>query len=185
MAKSPANTSHFLQVCDNDVNLRVNRGVQKSHDTFLKALHNIAKTIPLNLMACVAGHEEITAIDMHKYWDETALWPVDFRFLSFYPETTQEKSERVAKDIVRENQRQSDVSVYMKMRSALELHDEKLFGVPTQEDALKSIEKLSAILRDRTTTHSILNKRAEQFAKVGEEAKQQKDAARLKSYVLN
>lgn len=185
VVKSPANTSHFLQACDDRVNLRVQDGVKALRDSLLECIHMTTKSIPFKLMAAVAGHSSVSSIDIHDSWDTTGLWPMDFRFMDFYPETESEKTARVAGENEKESQRKSDVSVYMEMRKTLGMSDFDLFGEPTAEAALEGIEKLTALIQANETTTTILNERETRFQNMSEDAKKRKKEARAKSYVLS
>ena len=72
---SPANTSHFLQPCDQYVNRRFKQAVRELRDIFYE--NGIVNTQPVNFhLACgVHGFESITTDDIRRSFLITGMYP--------------------------------------------------------------------------------------------------------------
>ena len=82
VVQSPANTSHFLQPCDQDVNKAFQDTVRRVRDKFCLASsgNTDTRTIQSKLMFATAGLEAIGTTEIRRSWDITGLWPMNYRF---------------------------------------------------------------------------------------------------------
>ena len=82
VVQSPANTSHFLQPCDQQVNKTFQTTVRSVRDALCAASKNAVgvRNIKIKLMLAVIACEAIIAEDIRVSWISTGLWPMDFKF---------------------------------------------------------------------------------------------------------
>ena len=80
--QSPANTSHFLQPCDQNVNKTFQTTLRCVHDELCVASNNAVdiRNIKIKLMLTIVAIEAITPEDIRKSWNITGLWPIYFLF---------------------------------------------------------------------------------------------------------
>ena len=78
--QSPANTSHFLQPCDNAVNKNIQRTVRTTRDELCAMAFIDTRSKQVTLMAGVTGHESITVRDIKTSFQATGLFPMEFNF---------------------------------------------------------------------------------------------------------
>eukprot|EP00171_Calliarthron_tuberculosum_P003025 IDg3025t1 len=83
--QAPANTSHFLQPCDADVNKNHKKNIRSVRDALCKRALVDTKTIGFKLICGVKAWERISINDVKKSFESTGMWPVDYRFMSFFP----------------------------------------------------------------------------------------------------
>ena len=82
VVQSPANTSHFLQPCDQDVNKAFQDTVRRVRDKFCLASagNTDTRTTQSKLMFATAGLEAIGTTEIRRSWDITGLWRMNYRF---------------------------------------------------------------------------------------------------------
>jgi len=79
--QTPANTSHYLQAGDRDVNLRLKKTGRET-TTILSKYTNISPvSVQFKLMKCTYGHDAIAKHDIQVSWTKTGLWPMNFQFV--------------------------------------------------------------------------------------------------------
>ena len=82
IVKAPANTSHFLQPCDQSINKSFKRHVRKMRDLLVRCYHGIATGKPKFKLICASyALRCISANDVRASFGGTGLWPTDMRFL--------------------------------------------------------------------------------------------------------
>lgn len=78
----PANTSHFLQPCDQKINKSFQTAVRKVRDELLKCGRVNTGSISFKLKVAIAAHRMITAQHVKDSFAATGLWPMDYRFIN-------------------------------------------------------------------------------------------------------
>lgn len=84
VAQTPANTSHFLQPCDQSVNKNYKVNIRKVRDKLTKGVIVDTKTIGFKLMCAAKAWEMITIDNVKTSFRKTKMWPVDHRFITFF-----------------------------------------------------------------------------------------------------
>jgi len=79
--QSPANTSHYLQSNDQDVNLIMNRMGKNLRDVLVRESDISPTNINFKLVKGTYGYSGITEQVVKTSWQKTGLWPMDFRFV--------------------------------------------------------------------------------------------------------
>lgn len=80
----PANTTRFLQPCDQEINRRFTRTVRETRNELLKLAPIPTSNIVLKLKLAVAGHRAIDAECVRLSFRKCELWPMKFGFISKY-----------------------------------------------------------------------------------------------------
>ena len=81
VVKAPANTSHFLQPCDQTINKRIAKGVRRSRDTLIKAGFLNNKCVQVKLISALSAMSDISPNDVRTSFTNIGIWPHDFRFV--------------------------------------------------------------------------------------------------------
>jgi len=81
IVQSPANTSHYLQSNDQEVNLIMNRVGKNVRDVLVKESDISPTNINFKLVKGTHGYNAITEAVVKSSWEKTGLWPMDFRFV--------------------------------------------------------------------------------------------------------
>lgn len=79
---APANTSHFLQPCDQDVNKTFQGRVRLVRDELTKYVITDTKSIGVKLMCGVCAFKEISAADCAMAFCKTGIYPFQRDFAS-------------------------------------------------------------------------------------------------------
>jgi len=83
IVQSPANTSHYLQSNDQDVNLIMNRVGKTVRDILVQESDISPTNINFKLVKGTHGYNAITEDVVKASWRKTGLWPMDYRFVQF------------------------------------------------------------------------------------------------------
>ena len=159
VVQSPANTSHFLQPCDQSVNKIFKKEMRKKRDQ-LCAIHPLVNTSTQQFKLVCATHAygAITENDIKHSFEVTGLWPMDFRFLERLKRPRHMVTE-TAEDTVRSatfgpstrkmnaRKRKSDQETWVELRKILE---------DRSKDPSEKIQSASIVLRNNTTVNEIL-----------------------------
>lgn len=81
VAKLPANTTHFLQPCDRSINKTFANAVRETRDELLSMRQIGHANVAFKIRLAVAGHKALSPATARKSFEDTGLWPMDFRFL--------------------------------------------------------------------------------------------------------
>lgn len=84
VVQTPANTSHFLQPCDADVNRTFKRNTPSVRDSICKCALVDTKAIQFKLICGIAAWNRVTINDIKKSFEVTGTWPVNYRFMQFF-----------------------------------------------------------------------------------------------------
>lgn len=155
---SPANTSHFLQPCDQSINQVFSSAVKEMHDAFMSFGWVDTKSVNFNIACAVYAFESISAADITSSFAATGIYPFDKSFPQQFK--TQEEymcglAEQRAKDLQQGSiagrlnssvQRKSDAQT---VRDALEL-------LNTDAPSERKLQQLGIMLKNRDTVNSIL-----------------------------
>ena len=77
----PANTTHFLHPCDNQINKSFQKAVRDTRDDLLSLASTNVHAIGFKLKLAVSGHTAVTASIVRESFVKTGIWPVHYRFL--------------------------------------------------------------------------------------------------------
>ena len=88
VVRLPANTTHILQPCDQLVNKRFQQTVRSTRDELLSMRHLSWANTAYKIKLAVAGYQSITAEEARKYFVACGLWPMNYKFLDFFPRPT-------------------------------------------------------------------------------------------------
>ncbi len=80
VVQTPANTSHFLQPCDQFVNKAFKEAVRDMRDEVSSMAIANTKSVQFNLMCGVFGFHRISTQDNTKSFQVTGLFPVNWNF---------------------------------------------------------------------------------------------------------
>lgn len=78
--QAPANRSHFLQPCDQHLNKAFAQTVRKTRDSLLSAASMDTKSVQFMLVCAIAAFDAIICSDIKRFFVDTGLWPMDYRF---------------------------------------------------------------------------------------------------------
>ena len=122
VVQSPANTSHFLQPCDQNVNKTFKQAMRKARDKLSAVTSVDIRTVRVNVMAGMAAYHAITSVSICNSFESTGMWPMDYRFLKRF------QNDRARKEVLREVQkvfiasavqRQNDKAVFEKLKEVV------------------------------------------------------------------
>ena len=93
VVQSPANTSHFLQPCEQDINKMFQRAVRSTKD-FLVGIETLnVAVMGLQLKLGIAGYKAVTDDVVKASWRKCGLWPMDYRFVDMARDAYQKSSD--------------------------------------------------------------------------------------------
>ena len=155
---APANTSHFLQPCDQAVNKRFNSAMRELRDAYVSQCDVDTRKVSFNLACAVHAHEQITATEITKSFAGTGLYPFQLHFALRYKKNTDELREDAqckANDLSKAGvasrlgsvmKRMSDKETFAKLQAAFS----STCGPST------AIQAISCILKNANTANSIV-----------------------------
>lgn len=155
---SPANTSHFLQACDQTVNKRFKAALREIRDEFCKLGTYDTKQVNFNLACAIYAYEQITATDIVNSFRVTGVFPFDRDF----PKRFQTEVERTAAKAEEEKNRIESSGPASRLQSVVlrksdsETMKEVLQVFNTKAEASRKIQQISILLKQRETTNAIL-----------------------------
>ena len=153
-----ANTSHFLQPCDQNVNWRFKSSIRHFRDELCKASLIDTRQVAVHLACGVHRFESITLKDARLSFKNTRIYPFDPAFPLRFAKTDFVAGREVEKEKARlENagvasrlpavrQRQSDTATISQVMSILE----------STEGPSQTLQKPTLLLRDANTVNKIL-----------------------------
>lgn len=154
----PANTTHFLQPCDNDLNKTFQRVIRETRDALLKMATTNVHAMGFKLKLAVAGHAGVTPDVVRKSFVNTGIWPMDYRFAERLRDKAvkdemvlEKKCDRitsggVSSAVASARMRKNDVEIYGDLKKALD----------EGKDCLSTIRHIERILEEHETVSSIL-----------------------------
>ena len=145
VAKTPANTSHVLQPCDQRVNKVINSRVRRVRDRLFEAGFNKTKSVKFKLISALAAIDDLSLNDVRVSFSVTGLWPMDMRFLKTF-ETNADRLKAESQEHL-EKQRKPDAVTTEECRSILD---------NTAFKAEEQLRNLTLLLKIRETVNSIL-----------------------------
>lgn len=89
----PANTTHFIQPCNNAISKTFQKTVRATRDTLLKMPQTNVHAMSFKLKLAVAVHAAISEDVLRNALVETEFWPVDYRFLNCFQKQTSQDNE--------------------------------------------------------------------------------------------
>lgn len=81
---SPANTTHFLQACDQLVNQVLSHWVTKTKEAMLANGIISVNTVQAKFIMAVESHRRLAASDIVKSWEKIGMYPMNYRFLDLF-----------------------------------------------------------------------------------------------------
>ena len=154
----PANTTHFLQPCDNQINKSFQKAVRDTRDELLTLASTNIHAMGFKLKLAVAGHATVTASIVRESFVRTGIWPMDFRFLDRLKTAAFEREHSRAALINRINNA-GPASALKSVRKRLSDSDTwcKLKQIFTEtSDKSECIKRLRITLADNYSVNSIL-----------------------------
>ena len=147
---SPANTSHFLQPCDQRVNKTFNTSIRDIRDAFNKSVVVQIRGVQFNLMCGVHAFEAVTVDNIRQSFQKTGLFPFDENFPNrFMTSKTQDEISGTT------SVGQRTKGVRRRVRDRLTLS--KVLEIAKGESgASKKLQELTILLRNAETVNSIL-----------------------------
>ena len=81
ISKTPTNTSHVLQPCDQRVNKLIKSRVRRVRDQLSEAGMQNTKSVKFKFITALAAIDDLSLNDIKVSFSTTGLWPMDMRFL--------------------------------------------------------------------------------------------------------
>lgn len=98
IVQAPANTSHFIQPCDDRINKTFKRTVRKTRDALCKTTWVECADMRIKMMLGVAGYRSLTPEVVRKSFKATKMWPMDYSFVEHARDYTPTESTEVSAD---------------------------------------------------------------------------------------
>ena len=92
--KAPANTSHFLQPCDQSINKKFKQTIRKVRDNICSTALANTKTVPFKVMCAIDGHDMISTDDLRRFFQDTGLFPLNLNFLKRFRNEDEENRDK-------------------------------------------------------------------------------------------
>ena len=156
--QAPANTSHFLQPCDQTINKKFKPTIRKVRDDLCSAVLANTRTVQFKLMCAIVGHDMISTDDIRRSFQDTGLFPLNHDFSKRFRNEDEENRDK-ALELKRKLQdcgpscslrsvkkRQADAETYKEL---VEMFDK-------EQDKTQAIQKLQSVLQSARTTSNIL-----------------------------
>lgn len=157
VALSPANTTHFLQACDQSVNRSLSQWVTATKEAMLANAMISVHTVQAKLIVAFESHKRLARSEIVKSWEDIGLFPMDYRFLKMFEEKFRAASQATAearnKLAVREgtpessHPRKSDADIAAELRCIL---------ADGEESDAQKLQRVATQLQREKTTSSIL-----------------------------
>ena len=158
VVQMPANTSHFLQPCDQFVNKSFKSQVRKSRDYLTNLCAINAGDIQMKLILGIDGHHSISENDIRRSFHSTGIWPMDFWFMDRFKKdngagatgTLTSPSSR---------KRCSDKETYAAIRHILDKEADASSVIQSFTQVLASNDTVNSIIMSKISPRSILFKK--------------------------
>lgn len=82
IVRLPANSTHFLQLCDRAINKNFQQAARQKKDELMSLCHINYSKLPLKFKLAVGEYEALTPAIAGKWFEDTGLWPIYFPFLN-------------------------------------------------------------------------------------------------------
>lgn len=163
VVQSPANTSHFLQPCDQFINKVFQETIRTTRDDLCKEAVTDIKAVGFRLMCAINGFQHITVKHVQESWKVTELWPVDYRFVDKLKRRKDELRDRSSEEqrnldaagpssrIGTVRQRRSDQETFETLANIVYMSRSKRVYGP-----LRAIQEMTIALKDQDTVNCIL-----------------------------
>ena len=155
MVRSPANTSHFLQACDDQVNRRFKKSVRGIRDLLMKNGRFLNSTSKQFKLICGSwAWERITSGDIRLAFENVGLWPMDMRFLKQFRPI---RSEIIAEAIELRGKGGNSNFTRSAVRDTDQKIMEKIQDISAQKlEPSKAVQQVTLLLQKAETAHSII-----------------------------
>ena len=165
---APANTSHFLQPCDQAVNKRCNTAMRELRDAYVMQSNIDTRKVNFNLACAVHAHEQITTREITKSFAETGLYPFQMNFAQRFHRNIDGlrngarcKSDALLKAGVASRlgsvmKRRSDTETFAKLREAFSKSCDPSVAIQTMYCILKNAETVNSIFLSAQNNRSSL-----------------------------
>lgn len=97
----PANTTDFLQPCDNTSNKLFNQIVRYTRDELLSVSVIGTGSIGVKLKLAVAGYNNISSAHIRAAFENTGIWSMDYRFVDRLKKETDERKQKLSDQMER------------------------------------------------------------------------------------
>ena len=164
-----ANTSHFLQPCDQAVNKRFNTAMRELRDAYVMQSNLDKRKLNFNLVCAVHAHEQITTMEINKRFAETCLHPFHLNFAQrFHRNVDGLRNEApckadallkagVASKLGSVMKRKSDIQTFAKLREAFSKSCDPSVAMQTMYCILKNAEPFNTIVLSARSNRSSLD----------------------------
>ena len=155
---APANTSHFLQPCDQAVNKRFNTAMREFREAYVIQSNIDTREVKFNLACAVHSHEQITTMEITKGFAETGLHPFQLNFAQRFHrnidglrndarcEADALLKAGVASRLESVMKRRSDTQTFAKLREAFSKSCDPSVAIQTMSCILKNAETVNSIV---------------------------------------
>lgn len=151
VAQSPANTSHYLQAADQDINKVLQKCGRRAKD-ILASMIVQADSVQFKFIRAIYGHSWILSETIKNSWRKTGLWPMDYRFVSIAQKMWNGRdsintSDTASFNRVESESRETDAATVNRIKYIIE------------SDSIspeRKVQNVSIIVRNAQTTNNIL-----------------------------
>lgn len=156
--QAPANTSHFLQPCDQTINKTFKESVRRIRDDLCGDLLLDTRAVKFKLMCSVLAHSSITVADIRRSFEVTGLYPINNEFAKRFltPEDKHAEKAVVLKRRLEAIGPAGCITSVKKRRADSETYEEVVSVINEGKDKSRALQKIHDIMEASRTTHTIL-----------------------------
>lgn len=149
VAQSPANTSHYLQAADQDINKIIQQSGRRAKE-ILSSMTISSENVQFKIIRCMIGYESVSENSVRQSWSKVGLWPMDFRFVGIAREMwtgQNQESARQGLESAADSGREPDKSVVTRIKEIVN---------SSQISDERKMQQISIIIREAESANSIL-----------------------------
>lgn len=155
---APANTSHFLQPCDQNINRRFKNSLRTIRGAFCRCGLTDTRQINFNLACWVHGCASITPADINAAFEKTGTFPVDNNFADRFKRRTQWKNEKTS-HLAENPSFDSSLQVVKQRQADQNVWSEAMSIISSRLGPATKIQKLTILLKYAETVNVVLMRR--------------------------